>query len=80
MTISFTCPYCEKVQEPKIDMSGDMPVGTLVACDCMASRTAWETAHRASMERRKNAQRGSSVRSRSLVNVGRVPKEGKHGR
>lgn len=70
---TFKCPYCEKDSKPEVDTTGEIPVGTLIMCDCPEARAAWEAKHRADMERRKNATRGSSVRSRSIVNVGRTP-------
>ena len=73
---SFKCPYCENEVKPTIDTTGVMPVGLLPLCDCPDARTAWETQHRAQMEQRKNAMRGGSVRSRSLVNVGRTGQSG----
>lgn len=71
--ISFKCPYCEKESTPTVDTTGEMPVGLLVMCDCPEARAAWETKHRADMEARKNAARGTNVRSRSIVHAGRTP-------
>ena len=63
---TFKCPYCDKESTPTMDMTGEMPVGMMVACDCSESRKAWETQHRAEVERRKNARRNS------LTQVGRT--------
>lgn len=70
---TFKCPYCDKESTPRVDSTGEMPVGLMVMCDCPEARAAWETQHRADMERRKNALRGSSVRSRSIIHAGRTP-------
>lgn len=70
---SFTCPYCDSESKPTVDTTGEMPVGLMTMCDCPQSRAAWETQHRADIERRKNAARGTGVRSRSIVHVGRTP-------
>lgn len=69
---TFTCPHCQKDSKPEVDMTGEIPVGTMVLCDCPESRAAWEAEHRATIERRKNAARGG-MRSRSIIHAGRVP-------
>lgn len=69
----FKCPYCEKEQQPRIDTSQEIATGVLAICDCKESREAWEIQHRADMERKKNAQRGSTLRSKSIVHAGRTP-------
>jgi len=71
--LEFQCPFCEKSMKPEINTTGEIPVGTLTLCDCPESRAAWETKHRAEMEARKNLNRGTAVRSRSIVHIGRVP-------
>lgn len=55
-----------------MDLSGEMPVGMMTMCDCPESRAAWETQHRAEIEARKNANRGTA-RSRSVIHAGRTP-------
>lgn len=70
---TYVCPYCDKESTPTVDTTGEMPVGMMVLCDCPEARAAWETQHRADIERRKNAARGSSVCSRSIIHVGRTP-------
>lgn len=70
---TYICDYCGSESKPIIDSTGEMPVGTMILCDCKESRAAWEAQHRADMERRKAASRGSAIRSRSIVHVGRTP-------
>lgn len=70
---TYVCGYCGSESKPVVDSTGEMPVGTMILCDCPESRQAWETQHRAEMERRKAASRGTSIRSRSIVHVGRTP-------
>jgi phage terminase large subunit GpA-like protein len=69
----YICPHCGNESKPKIDTTGEMPVGMLVMCDCPEARKAWEADHRAKMEARKNATRNASVRSRSIIHAGRTP-------
>lgn len=70
---TYKCSYCQKEITAEMDFSGDMLSGTLPVCDCKENRDAWERQHRAQMELRKKANRDSSVRSRSIVHVGRTP-------
>lgn len=69
---TFTCPHCENEVKPTIDTTGEIPVGVLQLCDCPGARAAWEQQHRAAMEARKNALRGTAIRSRSIIHAGRT--------
>lgn len=73
MIPTYTCPHCQEQISASVDFSGEMPTGMLQLCDCPQARTAWETEHRAAMERKKNASRGG-VRSGSIIHVGRTPR------
>lgn len=70
---TYKCNYCQKEIAAEMDFSGIMLSGTLSICDCKENRDAWEREHRARMEQRKQANRGSEIRSRSIVHVGRTP-------
>jgi hypothetical protein len=49
----FPCKYCNK--EIQAQINGEQ--GLLVLCDCKEARKAWESEHRAEMERRKKRRR-----------------------
>lgn len=55
-TPAFACKHCGEEKPAK--MHGESQ-GLVIPCDCEASRKAWEDDHRAAMERRKRAGRGS---------------------
>lgn len=53
----YKCPYCETELTATIDTTGETPVGVLPVCTCPAAFAAWETEHRAAIERRKQRRR-----------------------